>query len=84
MFKKALISALDMEQVRIGSSTSPAFQEINFIRLVADMFNLGVTLGLTLVSPNSFLPLSLRIWLTANFLSEDLELVRRERRTHSE
>ena len=53
MSRKALISALDMEQLRTGSSTYTAFQVISRVRLMADRFSLGVTLGLTLVSPYS-------------------------------
>ena len=61
MTMKPVISSLDKEQVKTGSSTCPGFQVMSLVKLVADKFSLGVTLGLTLVFPNSLLPRSFKI-----------------------
>ena len=53
-----------MLQVNAGSTMCPVFH-ISLIRLVADRFILGVTLGLVLMSPYVWCPRSFRIWSTA-------------------
>ena len=80
---KLLISEEESEQVKLGSCTSFSFQLIRVVRDVADMFNFGVILGRTELSPNSAPFLTLKIMLTANSRSSGLGLESKDRRQHS-